>query len=100
VKLKVIKAEGEVSVFVTKMQKGLSRGKLAGIVSFHEEQESMVVKFDKLGTSKIHYRVTKHETGFVANFLKENIFFTHGIFRGDVEKKLVEMMRHFGAIVD
>ncbi len=98
--MKVIKSEDEVKSFVTKMQKGLSKGKLAGIVSFHEETDAIIVKFEKLGTSKIHYKVTKQETGFVANFLKENISFTHGIFRSDVEKQLVEMMRRFGAEVE
>jgi hypothetical protein len=98
--LKIIKSEGDVKSFVAKMQKGLSKGKLAGIVSFHEELDLMVVKFEKLGTSKIHYKILKEESGFVANFLKENISFTHAIFRTDVEKQLVEMMRRFGAEVD
>ena len=61
-------------------------------------QERIILKL--VGTSKIYYKVTKTETGFVANFLKENIAFTHGIFRIDVEKQLVEMMRRFGAEVE
>ena len=98
--LKKIKVEGEVKTFVVKMQRGLSKGKLAGIVFFEEEIDALVVRFEKFGTSKIYYKVTKTETGFVANFLKENIAFTHGIFRIDVEKQLVEMMRRFGAEVE
>lgn len=100
VKLKIIKSQGEVKNFVTKMQRGLARGTLAKIVSFQEEADSIVVKFERFGTSKIYYKVTENETGFVANFLKENIAFTHGMFRIEVEKELVEMMRRFGAEVE
>ena len=98
--MKKIKVEGEVKTFVAKMQRGLSKGKLAGIVFFEEETDALVVRFEKFGTSKIYYKVTKTEAGFGANFLKENIAFTHGIFRIDVEKQLVEMMRRFGADVE
>lgn len=86
--------------FVTKMQRGLARGKLGKIVSFQEESDSIVVKFERFGTSKIYYNVTKTETGFVANFLKENIAITHGIFRFEVEKELIDLMRRFGAEVE
>ncbi len=98
--MKTIQSQDDVHTFVTKMQKGLSKGRLAGIVSFHDSGEEMVVQFYKLGTSKIHYKVERLESGFVARYIKENIFFAHNIFRAEVEKKLVDMMRHFGAEVD
>lgn len=98
--MKIIKSQGDVKNFVTKMQRGLVRGKLGKIVSFQEESDSIVVKFERFGTSKIYYNVTKTETGFVANFLKENIAITHGIFRFEVEKELIDLMRRFGAEVE
>lgn len=98
--MKKIKASGTLHHFVEKMQRGIGKTKLAGIVSFHEEKEGMYVQFEKLGTSKIHYIVNQEESGFVANIKKENVAFTHGMFRKDVEKQLVEMMRRFGAEVD
>ena len=51
--MKIIKSQGEVKNFVTKMQRGLARGTLAKIVSFQEEADSIVVKFERFGTSKI-----------------------------------------------
>ncbi|HMV43481.1 MAG TPA: hypothetical protein PK079_22975 [Leptospiraceae bacterium] len=98
--MKLIKSSGDLRHFVEKMQKGINKTKLAGIVSFHEEEGGMYVQFEKLGTSKIHYTVTNDSSGFVAKIKKENVAFTHGIFRRDVEKQLVEMMRRFGAEVD
>ena len=47
--LKKIKVEGEVKTFVVKMQRGLSKGKLAGIVFFEEEIDALVVRFEKFG---------------------------------------------------
>jgi len=86
--------------FVEKMQKGLSKGKLANIVFIDEVGDNLIVRFEKFGTSKIIYKIIKDKDGFQANFQRESVFFAHGVFRMQVEKKLVDMMIRFGATVE
>lgn len=98
--MRTIKADIELNKFVEKMQKGIAKGALAGVVSMYEKGEQLVVEFSRLGTSKIFYNLSKSESGFTANFIKEDIAFTHGVFRKEVENHLTMLMRRFHAEVN
>ncbi|MDX1958913.1 MAG: hypothetical protein SFU98_10085 [Leptospiraceae bacterium] len=98
--MKKIEAEDTVEVFMEKMKKGLSKGRLAGVVSFQRENDLLIVIFEKFGTSRIYFKLQIKTIGFIAVYEKENISFAHGIFKKEVETKLVTMMRRFGAIVE
>ena len=85
--------------FIHKMQKLISKGRLAGIINFIHQEETLIIEFIKFGSSKIFYKLNLLDKGFIAYYEKESITFTHSIFRNEIEIYLVDLIKKMGAVV-
>jgi hypothetical protein len=97
--MKEISSDLPHSEFICKIQKLISRGRLAGIINFVEKEDVFILEFIKFGSSKIFYKLKILDKGFTAHYQKESIAFTHHLFREEIEKYLVDLVRKIGAVV-
>lgn len=98
--MKKIECETEVSIFLEKMRRAIAKSSMKGIVSFECSEEEFTVVFERMGRSRIFFHLERSETGFKADFKKEDIALSHAFFKKEVERDLTKIMLKFGASVD
>lgn len=86
--------------FVQRVREALAGRELGEMVSLEQEADGLVVRFERMGTSELHYRVTPQDGGFHAELEREDIAPLHGMFRATFEEKLAQVLGRLGARVD
>lgn len=85
--------------FMKKVSRGMAKTELGDVTSLTLQDDYIEIMFERLGKSTIRYKLNKEaEDKFSIEFDSENIAFTHGMFRNQVENLLFKIMKTFGAV--
>lgn len=84
-------------VFLVKVREALTGRALGQIASLSREGQELVVKFSRLGTSEVRYRIDTVGAGFRATKSSEKIALAHRAFRDDIESRLQKTLEKLGA---
>lgn len=83
--------------FTKKIARLMHRGALKNVADLELKGDDLILKFDRMGHSEIHYRVEPESGGFKGVYQSEKIAFTHGMFRKEVENYFIELLKRAGA---
>ena len=85
--------------FVEKVNQQLSGRELGKIVSIAHSGNEITIRFSKLGTTELSYKLSGGEDGFTAELHGEKIAFAHNPFKSEIERKLTAVLKRIGASV-
>lgn len=82
--------------FMRKIERALHKGELGKFAKMTLRLPEAHIAFEKMGVTEFTYSISLDGETFTAKKTDEKIAFTHGFFRGEVERELERIIHRFG----
>ncbi len=90
---------GSVEAFVEGARRALRQLGFDDIVSIKARDNELIVRFSKLGTSELRFRVVATESGFRSEPVRTRVAAFHAPFRRGFEDRFTEVLGRVGATI-
>ncbi len=82
--------------FMRKIERALGKGELGKFAKMTLTATEARIAFEKMGVTEFTYTISQQDETFTATKTNEKVAFTHGFFRGEVERELERIIHRFG----